>query len=1082
MQFERLARILFASPLVFSITIVRSVGAQSFVNWENHPLHAVDVSPNGSMLAAVNLPDNRVELFSLASGVPVSVGAVPVGLDPVSVRFRSDGELWVVNHISDSISVIDVATRLVVTTLQTQDEPYDVVFAGAPQRAFVSCSQANTVQVFNPASGVLQTTIAINGEEPRALAVSPDGSSVYVAIFRSSNATTLISGGDRRNLIPNIAGGNAAGPITGDPVFTDGPYGGTNPPPNTGGPTTATPTVLSFVPPIKPEFLPGGANPAPPVALIVRKNAAGQWLDDNGANWTEFISGARSTETLRVNGWDMPDRDVAVLNASTLAITGYARSLMNTVMAIAVNPVSGALTAVGTDGTNEIRFEPNVKGKFTRVQLGLVDPANLASTSVVDLNAGHLNYSTSSLPQSERNKSIGDPRGIVWNAAGTRGYVTGMGSNNLIVIDPAGTRIGRVDLGEGALGIARDDSRQQLYVLNRFAATISVVSMTVPESVVATVALFDPTPTAIKVGRRHLYDTHETSGLGQLSCASCHIDGREDALAWDLGDPQGVMQDVVGTDVTQPVHTPNPGANAHNLFATGSIPFNNYQDWHPMKGPMTTQTLQDIIGKEPFHHRGDKDGIEGFAGAYVSLQGDDAPLSPAKMQEFENFLATIAYPPNPFRNFDNSLPTSLPLPGHYSTGRYTLPEGAPLPNGNAAHGLTLVTTSSPGATRCVQCHTLPTGMTTHKRWNGSRYVTIPPGPNGESHLALRPDDTTIHRGNKGQSWRNLYEKTGTEFTKPESRTGFGYMNDGREDSITRRAMATIFDFGSDQNVADFTALLLAYTGFGTDVNPNPDNTGNPPGPASQDAHAAVGKQVTISSAASVPMFGQADAIAQMIAFADATPGRCDLVVKGVVAGTQRGWYYDRFANQFLSDIDGEAIAVAALRALATPVSELTYTVVPRGSGPRIGVDRDTDGYGDRTEGLNAGNPSNPLVTPNKLKMTLALNDASYTAGESMALSITVVPGATPPTVDLFVALELANGSLMYLRSNGTLTPLVRPLANDWHPVSASGEIVHATFTGNEPPGRYVWHVRVSAATSPALVAAPSSVAFDLHLE
>ena len=32
-----------------------------------------------------------------------------------------------------------------------------------------------------------------------------------------------------------------------------------------------------------------------------------------------------------------------------------------------------------------------------------------------------------------------------------------------------------------------------------------------------------------------------------------------------------------------------------------------FQDFHPMKGPMTTQTFQDIIGKEPLHWRGDRD-------------------------------------------------------------------------------------------------------------------------------------------------------------------------------------------------------------------------------------------------------------------------------------------------------------------------------------------------------------------------------------------------------------------------------------------------------------------------------------------
>lgn len=1054
--------------------------AQSFVNWENPPLHAVDVSPDGVTLAAVNLPDNRVELFSLVSGTPVPLAAVPVGLDPVSVRFRTNDELWVVNHISDSVSVVDVVSRQVIATLQTEDEPYDVVFAGTPEHAFVSCSQANTVMVFDGSSRALARTIPIDGEEPRALAVSQDGSSVYVAIFRSSNATTLIGGGDRRNLIPNVVGGNAAGPLTGRPIFRDGPYGGHNPPPNTGGPTTAPPTAASFVPPIDPRYLPGGSHPAPPVALIVRKDSAGRWLDDNGGDWTQFISGNRSRETLRVAGWDMPDRDVAVVDAATRSVTGYARSLMNTVMALAVHPTSGRVTAVGTDATNEIRFEPNLKATFLRVHLGIVDPSNLTNSTVVDLNAGHLDYTQRSLAQSERDKSIGDPRGIVWNATGSRGYVTGMGSNNLIVIDSSGNRLGRVELGEGPVGIALDDARQQLYVLDRFAATISVVSTTVPETVVATVPLFDPTPPAIRLGRQHLYDTHATSGLGQTSCASCHIDAREDALAWDLGDPGGAMQAVVGTDVAEPVHTPNPGANAHNLFATGVL--FGYRDWHPMKGPMTTQTLQDIIGLEPFHHRGDKDGIEGFAGAYVDLQGDDVALPPNEMQELEDYLATITYPPNPYREFDNSLPTNLPLPGMVSTGRYALPEGAPLPNGNAQNGLRLITQSAPGATRCVVCHTLPTGMTTHMRWDGSQFVTIPPGPNGESHLALRPDDTTIHRGNKGQSWRNLYEKIGTNYASQESRTGFGYMNDGREDTIVRRAMANIFHFGSDQAVADFVALVLSFTGFGVDVNPNPVGPLDPPGPPSQDTHAAVGKQVTIADGNAVPLFGQADAIDSMIALAGEVPGRTDLVVKGVVGTTPRGWFYDRILRRFVSDIDGETVSAAALRVMASSTEQLTYTVVPRGSGMRIGIDRDQDGFGDRSETVGGGDPADPLVVPNNLRFALDVNQTSLAAGDIHELTITIDPGATPPAVDAFVLLELPDGRWSFLQSDGTLTATARPFAVDWTPFAVSGVAIRAVIPANLPAGTYVWHARLFAPGTLDLVTGISSAAFEVQTD
>src|SRR5262249_32803871 len=157
---------------------------------------------------------------------------------------------------------------------------------------------------------------------------------------------------------------------------------------------------------------------------------------------------------------------------------------------------------------------------------------------------------------------------------------------------------------------------------NRFAASVAVVS-TVSETVVATVPFFDPTPTAIKVGRKHLYDTHRTSGLGQAACGSCHVDARMDHLAWDLGDPSGIVKALTGQ---------NLGAGIPGLAPPTVNP--NFQPWHPMKGPMVTQTLQDIVGKEPLHWRGDRAGLEEFNGAFQSLLGDDVQLSATEMQEF----------------------------------------------------------------------------------------------------------------------------------------------------------------------------------------------------------------------------------------------------------------------------------------------------------------------------------------------------------------------------------------------------------------------------------------------------------------
>src|SRR5439155_6517295 len=124
----------------------------------------------------------------------------------------------------------------------------------------------------------------------------------------------------------------------------------------------------------------------------------------------------------------------------------------------------------------------------------------------------------------------------------------GMGSDNLVIIDAAGERIGQpLALGEGPAGLALDQPRKRLYVFNGFSATISVVDAEA-QVVVATVRLFDPTPSAVKAGRKHLYRTHTTSGLGQAACASCHVDARFDRLAWDLGDQTGTLKPVTLTN------------------------------------------------------------------------------------------------------------------------------------------------------------------------------------------------------------------------------------------------------------------------------------------------------------------------------------------------------------------------------------------------------------------------------------------------------------------------------------------------------------------------------------------------------
>src|SRR5581483_11818878 len=183
--------------------------------------------------------------------------------------------------------------------------------------------------------------------------------------------------------------------------FTNAPSGGQNPPPNSG---------TNFVPSINPLI----TNPPPPrVSLIVKKNSAGRWMDDNNGDWTEYIRGTNAAFTGRVPGWDMPDHDLAVISTTNFSIT-YASGLMNICMAVAVNPATGKISVVGTDALNNIRFQSVLQSVFIRVNLAQVDPLSLTNT-ITDLNP-HLDYQSRQVASNQVMMSIGDPRGMVWSS------------------------------------------------------------------------------------------------------------------------------------------------------------------------------------------------------------------------------------------------------------------------------------------------------------------------------------------------------------------------------------------------------------------------------------------------------------------------------------------------------------------------------------------------------------------------------------------------------------------------------------------------------------------------------------------
>ncbi len=693
-----LAIVLVATSLAVSFAALvprraatRAQVAGDFVHFESGHVHPLDMTPDGRRLLAVNTAAGQLVVFDLTGAYPTRVADIPVGLEPVSVRVRSNAEAWVVNHLSDDVSIVDLTTLHVRATLGVGDEPSDVVFAGPSASAWVSVSQEDAIKVYDPANlAAPPQLLAIPARKPRSLSVSADGGTVYAAVFNGSDGATVLSEAEAGDSLP------------------------------------------APQPPMR-----AGLPPAPRVGLLVH-DVAGHWLDVSGKLWDSKVR------------YSVPRVELVRFDAGTRGITLLQGGLASQMFATDVNPVTGACAVAGTEARTEVRFEPNLRGHLTETRVALVPPAGPAT--LVGLNP-HINYAVPSGVQAERDSALSMPTGVTWSPDGQRLFVSALGSDKLGVVSASGALLARVPTVAGPTGIVVDGARQRLYVLGRFRGQLQTLSAATLQSVAVASLGFDPTPDDIVNGRRFFYGGF-TSGHGDQSCASCHLFGDLDNLAWDLGDPNGDM-------------APVPPGMQDPLLAP----------MHPMKGPMATQSLRGLPNTGLLHWRGDRADFLAFQGATQGLLGLAAPLPDSEMVAMSQFVLPLAYPPNPHQHLDRTF------------------QNAPAGQPSAERGRQFfVNMPVDGGQTCAFCHALPTGT---NRQHIDRF-------------ALREAQDM-----KVPQLRNLYQKSGfTDAPGAVNKRGFGFIHNGAIDDLFDFLKFPGFTFApgaeGDADRRDLEAYLLAF--------------------------------------------------------------------------------------------------------------------------------------------------------------------------------------------------------------------------------------------------------------------------------
>lgn len=966
-----------------STTSVRKVpqSADPYTLFETLQVRPLALSADGSLLFATNTPDNRLEVFGVEHRGLRPVASVVVGLEPIAVAARANGDVWVVNHLSDSVSIVRAdgfGSVSVVNTLFVGDEPRDIVFAGPNQsRAFITTAHRgqnspDDPDLFNPASGRADvwvfdadnpgtaggtrlTKITLFADTPRALAASADGKTVYAAAFFSGDQTTVAS----EDAVNTVYGGVMPGPAAID--------------------------------------LGGQIIPQPTTALVVKwkpgPDGSDHWIDAYGTIFDPFI---------RVS---LPDEDVFAIDATasppveTAAFAHVGTTLFN----MAVNPKSGKVYVSNTDAHNDVRFEGHTPG-FTSVvgntvdsRITVIDP--VASTIVATNLNSHLNHAAGT---GNPALSFAFPEDLTLSSDGKSLYVVAQGSSKLAVYDTAALESGsappsasnQVALsGGGPTGVTLDERDGLAFVLTRFDDGISVVDVGARKEV-GHVRMFNPEPASVTTGRQYLYNATLTSALGDQACASCHIGGDFDGLAWDLGNPGNIPLPITTLAATESAIHTIPEADIAALIGpqeAGYI-FGLYQ---PCKGPMTTQSLRGLDNAGPMHWRGDRNGavqqtgvpfldgsgnpvvsaqpssgifdevnaFKSFNVAFPGLVGSAAELSDADMTDFTTFILQSTYPPNPIRALDDSLTASQAGGAAFFVN--AAPNGQELPV-DRFHN-------------CNGCHVLDRG--------GNAGLTKHPGFFGtDGRLSFENEPQTF----KVPHLRNAYQKVGmfasavdtvhaVETEIPQLNPplagvrGFGFQHDGADGKLEDFFTAFVFIQ---------TTVTVSFDGI-PNIPPNPygiplfANPADPTNPANgislqglqlrheladyafsfdSNLFPIVGQQITLTQ-------GDGSAVAARIALleAQASAGQTDLVAHGSYFGQDHGFTLS--GGKWTADVSWlPPLTDAELRSLAF-FGPVTFLAVPPGEGWRVGIDRDGDGYADGDEIALGTDPANPSSYP-----------------------------------------------------------------------------------------------------------------------
>ncbi|MCX6185439.1 MAG: beta-propeller fold lactonase family protein, partial [Bacteroidetes bacterium] len=168
------------------------VVTNAIYNWNNNNT-SIGLASNG----IGNIP-SFLAINNSNSPVTAQISATP--------KTTNEGFAYIPNVNSNTVSVIDISSNILVATIPVGTYPFAVSVDNINNKIYIANSGSNNISVINSNTNTVIETVHSNGLLPMGLVISPDGNTIYVA-NENSNSIAVIDA-TSYTLITSISVGN----------------------------------------------------------------------------------------------------------------------------------------------------------------------------------------------------------------------------------------------------------------------------------------------------------------------------------------------------------------------------------------------------------------------------------------------------------------------------------------------------------------------------------------------------------------------------------------------------------------------------------------------------------------------------------------------------------------------------------------------------------------------------------------------------------------------------------------------------------------------------------------------------------